>query len=57
MLRLNPERLATQVIRADLAFTKLKLEQEEGLTGFLTGISFLPYIKNKIQIREKKIFY
>ena len=34
MLRLNPERLASQDVEADLALylgTKLKLEQEEGL--------------------------
>ena len=38
MLRLNPEELATQVIRADLASylgSKLKLEQEEGLKDVL----------------------
>ena len=36
MLRLNPERLVTQVVGADLASylgSKLKLEQEEGLKG------------------------
>ena len=55
MLRLNPEGLATQVIRADLALylgSKLKLEQEEGLKGVLTGISFLPY--NEIKYKSKK---
>ena len=38
MLRLNPERLATQDVKADLASylgSKLKLEQEEGLRGDL----------------------
>ena len=48
MLRLNPERLATQVAWADLALnlaSELKLEQEEDLKGVLTGVSFLPYIK------------
>ena len=52
MLRLNQERLVTQVImvtqviRADLSLylgSKLKLEKEEGLKGVLTGVSFLPY--------------
>ena len=46
MLRLNPERLDTQVVSADLALylgSKLKLEQKEGLKGVLTGVSFLPY--------------
>ena len=36
MLCLNPERLDTQDVRADLALylgSKLKLEQEEGLKG------------------------
>ena len=50
MLRLNLEGLATQVVRADLASylgPKLKLEEEKGLKGVLTGISFLPYIENK----------
>ena len=42
MLRLNLERLAAQVVEADPA-SKLKLEQEEGLKGVLTGVSFLPY--------------
>ena len=44
MLRLNPKRLATQVVRADLASYlgyKLKLEQEEGLTGVLVSVSLL----------------
>ena len=55
MLRLNPERLATQVVRADPALylrSKLKLEQEEGLKG----VSFLFYdeIKNASQ-RNKDI--
>ena len=55
MLPLNPEKLATQVVRADLASylgSKLKLEQEEGLKGVQTGISFLPY--NKIKYKSKK---
>ena len=46
MLCLNPERLDTQVVKADLALylvSKLKLEQEEGLKGVLTGVSFLPF--------------
>ena len=50
MLCLNPERLATQVVRADLALytrSKLKLEQEEGLKCVLTGTSFLSYNENK----------
>ena len=48
MLRLNLERLATQVVRADRALylgSKLKLEQEEGLKGEITNVSFLPYNK------------
>ena len=48
MLRLNPMRLASQVVEADLALylgSKLKLEQEEGLKGEITNVSFLPYNK------------
>ena len=44
MLRLNLERLATQVVRADLGLylgSKLKLEQEEGLTGVFVSVSLL----------------
>ena len=55
MLRLSLERLATQVKSADLASylgSKLKLEQEEGLKGVLTGISFLPY--NEIKYKSKE---
>ena len=53
MLRLNPERLVTQVVRADLASyfgSKLKLEQEEGLKG----VSFLFFneVKNTSQRNE-----
>ena len=59
MLRLNLERLATQVVRADLTLylgSKLKLEQEEGLKGDLKVYLF--YLKrNKIQVKEMKIFY
>ena len=43
MLRLNPEGLATQVVRADLASYlryKLKLEQEEDLKGILKDYLF-----------------
>ena len=56
MLRLNRSRLVTQVVRADLASylgSKLKLEQEEGLKGVLTGVSFLPYNK-KIQSQKNE---
>ena len=48
MLRLNPERLATQVVRADLASylgSKLKLEQEVGLKGGLKV--YLLYLTTK----------
>ena len=48
MLRLNPDRLDTQGVMADLALylgSKLKLEQEEGLKGEITNVSFLPYNK------------
>ena len=44
MLRLNPGRLDTQGVRADLALylgSKLKLEQEEGLTCVLASVSLL----------------
>ena len=60
MLRLNPEWLDTQVVRADLALylgSKLKLEQEENLKGVLIGVSFLPDIKIKIQSQKMKVFY
>ena len=53
MLRLNPERLDTQVVKADLALhlgSKLKLEQEEGLKG-------VSYNGIKIQSQEMRIFY
>ena len=56
MMCLNPERLDTQVVKADLALylgSKLKLEQEEGLKGVLTGVSFLPYNK-KIQSQKNE---
>ena len=46
MLRLNLERFAVQVVEADPALylgSKLKQEQEEGLKGVLTGVTFLPY--------------
>ena len=54
MLRLNPVRLATQGVRADLALYlgfKLKLEQEESPKCVL-GISFLPY--NEIKYNSEK---
>ena len=48
MLHLKPERLSAQVVRSDSALyigSKLKLEQEEGLTGVLTGVSDLPFVE------------
>ena len=56
MLCLNPERLDTQVVRADLTLylgSRLMLEQEEGLKVCLSY--FITQIK--IQVIEIKIFY
>ena len=58
MLCLNPERLATQVIMADLALylgSELKLEQEEGLTGVLVINKNTKFDKRRSFIEKLKI--